>query len=309
MQATDKEKKFYVFQKFEVSAHYNSRIALQNNTIGRIRNTIAAAINEKWKLPKMIAIILEADVINYVNYNDWGVSDLFGRLVDHLMKEVRKMIDIFKEKLPDKASKEGWPHITWIAPVVHEKFHAEDNQLRKKFTGALETMVLFQKNMSVLKLFKVWDTKDLSLVVGDKFTAVGQDRYWAALDRTLRFADKIYFKDPEELAEKTRAENEEKWRNDKLRQKKENEKKWGFDDKNHKSYRKDDRKGNTIFDKTRDDRRRVQNRHRDRFHYYRREDDVRSSDRKDERSSRKEESREQPKARKRLFWRRDDDDY
>ena len=105
------------------------------------------------------------------------------------MREFEKVIDIYKDYLPDKAKKFGFPHILWIAPPNHKNFGSSNNSKRRNQTEALLGNVDRFKFMSALKLIKVWDPKDSNnyLYESDRFTSSGLTNYWKSVDSAIRF--------------------------------------------------------------------------------------------------------------------------
>ena len=101
---------------------------------------------------------------------------------DHMMKS-------FKEKLPNKAKKACFPHWLWVEPPMHRYFN--DNDLRKKFSQCLQNMGKLHADTSVLAMKKIWDPDDSSLFLHSeqRFTVQGYQRYWEAVDHTIRYLD------------------------------------------------------------------------------------------------------------------------
>ena len=45
------------------------------------------AISEQKLLPKWVVIVLDDDLLKYLNFNQYGISDALGRLINYIMME------------------------------------------------------------------------------------------------------------------------------------------------------------------------------------------------------------------------------
>ena len=168
-----------------------------DNMLARLTNTLLSAMRQKSRLPKMIVIIFEDDLIKFLNYNDYGVTEMFKKVLEFLTKTIRKSIDEFKTSLPVKAKRVDTPQLVWILPTNHQNYL--NNTLRRKFATELEKVTKAQRDSTFLKLRQVWDTANPKLVspTKNRMTSEGLQRYWEAVDRTIRYADWKIFKEKE----------------------------------------------------------------------------------------------------------------
>ena len=172
--------------KVFTSNQYSGQI---RNTIGRIRNTIARAFNSQQALPKVIVIVLDDDIINFVPVDEFGVSIIYGRIIHYLFAECKKLLALKRERLPKKALVET--HLIWIAPPFHNGF--SNSNLHAKFSRNLDNIANLFEGMWSLKLKKIWDPADFNLYLQDakRFTAMGLMSYWMAVERAIRFWDTV----------------------------------------------------------------------------------------------------------------------
>ena len=103
-----------------------------DNPISRIHNALAKTMMDSASIPKMIVVILEDDLINYINYDDYGVTALYGRILDTLSRDLSAAVNKFREFLPQRAKKDAWPQFVWILPSTHNNYERNENALRKK---------------------------------------------------------------------------------------------------------------------------------------------------------------------------------
>ena len=60
-------------KNFEVTAFCSSRFTDKDPNIARrLLSSVTTALNKFWKLPKYICIVLENDIIDYLEYKNFG---------------------------------------------------------------------------------------------------------------------------------------------------------------------------------------------------------------------------------------------
>ena len=161
------------------------------SVLSRIRNCLVYAINANYLLPKAIVFVVDIDLVKVVNFSGYGISVLLGKLMEWLGNEIIKILAAYKDKLPKKAIREGYPQVLWIEPPLNKNFGKEDNFKRKKFSAAIDKICKLFQNMTVLQLRKIWDYEDSNLFLAEahRFTAEGYNLYFQAVDAVLKLWD------------------------------------------------------------------------------------------------------------------------
>ena len=182
----------YIRHHFEVSGFMtNSARSIGSNIISRMRSTLVGAIRDQKLFPKVIIMVPDMDIINYLLQRNAANSYVMGKTLYWLMNEFCKIISGYKDHLPPKAKKATYPHIIWIQAPCHNSFPKAYNDLRQKFNLCLSKMGKLHLNTSVLELKKIWDPEDSTLVLpgSETLTAKGRVTYWEAVDRTVKYCD------------------------------------------------------------------------------------------------------------------------
>ena len=116
----------YTKTNFEATAFCASRSTVTTssikNPIARIHNALVAGMQRSATLPKMIIIILEDDILSYLDHNDYGATEMYGKIITYLESEIQKSILNFKSFMPKKAKRVGCPHFVWIAPSSNSSY-------------------------------------------------------------------------------------------------------------------------------------------------------------------------------------------
>ena len=112
---------------------------MDHNTISHYRNLLVEAIGDKVIFPKMIIAVPDDDILKYINITDFRISEGLGRVIDWLMCEHDRIVEIHKEHLPAKAKWNNYPQFLWIEAPVHDNFN--NNLMRQKYNHTVNTAV------------------------------------------------------------------------------------------------------------------------------------------------------------------------
>ena len=185
-----KHENSFIHSNYEVRNQCNSRYtSASTNLLQRLQNTFAMALNKRKNepLPKYWIVVLDDDVISFLNYTGEGVSELYREMLTWLVDQLITLIQDKKKLLPSRAQAADEPFIYWVAAPIHQKFTADRNELRIKFNKCLESILKITPGMRLIKFKDNWPVKDSSLVSNDKFTERGMDMYWRAIDASFKF--------------------------------------------------------------------------------------------------------------------------
>ena len=169
--------------------HSTQYVGHIRNFVGRLINTLVNTLNSEQLLPRAIVIVLDDDLIWYINIDRFGMSVVYGRILHYIFSEFHKLIVAKKDFLRMKSKRHHFPELLWIDPPFHNAFN--NNSKRHKFSKALDnTAAIYIDNWS-LKLKRIWDPQSTDLFLQDvqRYTSKGLMTYWMAVDRTIKFWD------------------------------------------------------------------------------------------------------------------------
>ena len=117
--------------------------------------------------------------------------------MNFIMTEHDRVVAAYKEYLPAKSIKNGYPQILWIQAPYHDNFVTND--LRYKLNRCIEEVSRFHNQVHMLELKCVWDPKNKYFFIHDSqhFTTLGYHAYWEAVDPTIRYFDSVVLKKAE----------------------------------------------------------------------------------------------------------------
>ena len=177
---------FFMKENFEPIPFCSSKFCSNNtNMLSHIQGTLVNAINVHIRLPEFIVFILDADLIDFLQFCKPGVSSMLGDWIDWLFDVVNKAINERLQQLPMKAQVK--PQVYWVEPPIHRNWDSDEKDAREKFGFCLLSVAKLYDNFWVVKLRTGWDSRDDALVVNNCFTSSGHRAYWHAIDESLQF--------------------------------------------------------------------------------------------------------------------------
>ena len=130
----NKTGEFYIKNRFDYSAFCNSKYASpQENMLGRIQNAVASSLNASPKssrLPQYIIMVLDDDLITYLDCNHAGVTTLLGTWIQWIVDEINMLLEARIKQLPDRCNKQVF--VYWVSAPMHSDFTKDRNNLRMK---------------------------------------------------------------------------------------------------------------------------------------------------------------------------------
>ena len=179
----------YIKEHYDTKGFVNSKYASADvNMVSRMRNLMTQAIKDQVLLPKFIVIVMDNDLIKYLDLDGYGVDKSYGRMVNNIMTEHERVIQTQREFLPTKSKKDHYPMIIWIEAPMHENY--ANNLQRNKFNKCLNTMASFHRNVISLHLKKVWTLLIQTCIC--MIIAITQQS--GGPHRTVKYADTILCK-------------------------------------------------------------------------------------------------------------------
>ena len=178
--------RLYIKENYDIYAFFNNN-HYDTNILSRVRKVLVLALNQQMYLPRFMAIVLDNDLMRFINHSKFGIGLETGTLVEWLVSAFDKAINTRLDQLQPKCKKQGFPHIIWFGVPMHELF--QDNDVCEKFNESLESTIPLYGNMSLLLPKKGWNACDRGIIKKDSFTLDGMKMYWYAIDAALHFWD------------------------------------------------------------------------------------------------------------------------
>ena len=161
------------------------------DVLTRYRNNLVKAWKKFNTIPKMIIFVPEDDIINSINFDGYGLRQIYEHVVEWLTDEHLKIIQYFKRLAAPKATKgrRCWPFYLWIGASLHA---GQDNFAKRlKFNQTLEEASKINKNISMLKPLQQWNQEDPLLFskLENNLSTVGVAALWNSIDSAVSYFD------------------------------------------------------------------------------------------------------------------------
>ena len=178
----------------------------KSNLLARIINVLIKSITDIHKIPLYLMILLDANLLQFINHHNFGISHLIGSCLEWLMKNIDIVIDAKIEELWKRkpgALKLGELKIIWVS-MAQRPFHIAKkgtfastekyNTILADLVGAMCPHHLFmQIRRSISSPTNYFNSGFL--------TNLGKDNFWMEVDWQLEEFDysKIDLKPPTKM--------------------------------------------------------------------------------------------------------------
>ena len=185
--------KTYTFDYYNVDYFAEHPLSTSRNTISNIRNAVVKALNKyKNKLPRLLVILPEDDILKFINHFSYGVSRITGRYLNWLITEIDKLVSGRREELRKrKAGSVGGsePKIIWGRMMDRPNISYNDMlAVRIKYNSILEDILANKRNHYILDVSKEV-VHPLNFMYNNQINASGRNDFWLAIDRQLELFD------------------------------------------------------------------------------------------------------------------------
>ena len=99
-------------------------------------NSFIEAMNSKFYLPDYLLVILDDDLIDYMQYKCMGMAQLIGPWIEYLADLFEEALQVRRDLLPQKAKNPEHTQVYWIEVVNHDNFDYQDRQAREVTVNA-----------------------------------------------------------------------------------------------------------------------------------------------------------------------------
>ena len=195
----------YAYDYYNVTLYFPSGTSTMRSVMAKLLNAAAEGLNQKEKLPKYVLLVLDGDLIKNLNFFAFGMTEMFEKAIDWLVKNLMKMFDRrrddLKSRRPGAVSLATEPRYLWVAmitrPIIEAKEVKDIYAARGKFNHALENTLAEYKYNHIMYLDHVTEHKYFDS--WGNLTNAGQEIMWKEINTQLEMFDK------EELSLKPRS--------------------------------------------------------------------------------------------------------
>ena len=117
----------YIKEFYDYIPYVNSKFASSNtNMLSRLQNSLATGFNRMKNgiLPRYIIVVLDDDLITYLDYKCEGVATLLRTWVEWLMKQFKELLQARIDQLSKRCTKHEM-YFYWSNMPMHSHFSSQ----------------------------------------------------------------------------------------------------------------------------------------------------------------------------------------
>ena len=134
----------YMYDFYNVIFHKENITSLNENVLLHYINAITHGLNNEKKLPRIILIIPDGDILQFINHFNFGISYILGSLLSWLINQIDTAIDCkkseFRKEQPSIISSNE-PKVISVKIHNHPKGQSQLLATRNKFNNILENLL------------------------------------------------------------------------------------------------------------------------------------------------------------------------
>ena len=181
----------YVYNYFNIRC-FTSKPASTNASIpARLVNCLIKTTNEIEKLPRIIVVVPDWDILKFINHTSYGVVEITDKIVRWIVTNMQRTIDARKDRLMNLkpgALATGEPKVIWVKMI--NRLAAYDQTLKKrcKYNAMVENILVEKSNHYLIDLHPMVNDANLFTALND-LNGDGCFAYWKEFDTCIKGFD------------------------------------------------------------------------------------------------------------------------
>ena len=188
----EKTDNLYIHEQYNVTTFTPNPNSLLRDVMAKMVNVLIKALNDTLKLPRLIVVIPDCNILEFVKKDDEGIKIVSSGAVNWIIKQMIRAIDSKKDhlrRLKPGAITAGEPKFVWIKMMNRVNGHYPLSQYRDIYNNELEKMLAAREEHFVMDLSS--EMSDINYF--DQFNQLnghGRRKFWYEVDRKLEWFDK-----------------------------------------------------------------------------------------------------------------------
>ena len=135
---------------YNVVLYFASASSRVQSVMAKIVNPVVEGLNSKERLPKYVLILVDKDLIENLNYFEYGIADVLDDCMLWFVHEINKIFELKHEDLqlkkPGTLSTATEPRVIWTTmitrPTIDDQYYHNIYSKKGKFNKAIEKAVM-----------------------------------------------------------------------------------------------------------------------------------------------------------------------
>ena len=183
-----KKKPLFLYDNFNIKCYSTHPLSTIQSAAARLVNSLVHGLNENKRLPRIILILPDWDIVQNIGEILFGIFDIFEQLMKWVIKAMYKFIEARKDHLVRRkagAISYGEPKFVWVKMI--DRFGVKDRALavRNKFNRALENALSGRRNHYIFDVNAKINQAAYFSPTTKELTDDGASRFWLEIDHMV----------------------------------------------------------------------------------------------------------------------------
>ena len=188
----------YVYNHFNVTGYVANPLSDISSVLARILNALILRLNDTKRLPRLLTVIPDCDILDYIDFYTSGKSHVIGTTIEWLVNNIDRAITCKKEDLKHirpGAVAANEPKVIWVKMLARSANdrHSEKpdpvNELASTFNYILEEILATRRNNFILDVAEEMQ-QDSNYTIQGRLTGHGKVKFWRAVNKILEKFDR-----------------------------------------------------------------------------------------------------------------------
>ena len=174
----------YLYEQYNMKCFTSKPTSNTTSVPAQLVNCVIKATNELEKLPRIILLILDWDILRYFEHTSFGVMEITKKVVKWMVNTIKKAIEAKRDRLQKLhlgAMVANEPKIIWVKMINRLAAYDKVLTVRRKFNMALENVLAKCSNQYLKDLHPAMNNANL-FTAPNYLNGDGCAVYWQELN-------------------------------------------------------------------------------------------------------------------------------
>ena len=182
----------YIYDYYNVKCFTPNPNTVLKDVLARLLNCFVKALNDHNKLPRLVIVIPDLDILKHINHFGFGVKYLIHEAMQWLLTQfsraVESKVDFMRRKKPGSIIANE-PKFIWVKAINRLNGYSKMLAMRNKFNNIMESHLAGKVNHYVIDISdKLADRSYCD--ANNTLNGFGRQKYWQEIDRCIELFDK-----------------------------------------------------------------------------------------------------------------------
>ena len=183
----------YIYDYYNITCHAENQLSANENTMARLVNAVIKGLNEPHRMPRIILMIVDTDLLTHIKHVGFGESQVIGSAINWIVRNVENAIESKQDELRKRrpgSLHTGEPKVLWVKTFTHPyKMHPSMISAATKFNSILMDLVQNKHCHYTIDVSEYFRPAQASFCPGGLVSHHGEEEFWSAINRCIEDFD------------------------------------------------------------------------------------------------------------------------